>query len=114
MPASAVALEGEYVTARSGAACEHPGDLRPVHITQPAGADAQVRREMRAVPGADNHPRNLRPLQHIAAGDSRDVDTMAKRDGSQRMQQLLEQRPSTEVVDDQLVLGQRAILERRA
>src|SRR5262249_37294192 len=105
MPAGAVALEGEYVAVRSGAAREHRGDLRSVAIAQAEGADAQVRREMSAAPGADNHPRNLRPLQHIAAGDGRDVDIMAERNGPQRMQQLLEQRPSTEVVDDQLVLG---------
>ena len=68
---------------------------------------------MRAVARADDHRRDRRPVEHGAARDRGDVDAVAVGDRAQRREQLLEQRPAAEIVDDQLVFGERAVLEGR-
>src|SRR6185503_15182463 len=51
-------------------------------------------------------------IEHGTAGNRGKVGAMAIGDPAQYSQQLLEKRPAAEVVDDQLVFSQRAILER--
>ena len=110
--AGAVALEREGVAVGSLAPRQHRGDLRVIRRASACSAEiAEVGGEVRAVARADDDRRDLRPVEHRAARDRGDVGAVAVGDPAQRAQQLLEQLPAAEIVDDQLVFGERAVLE---
>ncbi len=51
------------------------------------------------------------PVENEPAGHGGDIDPVPVRDGPAGPQQILEQRPAAEIVDDELVFGERAVLE---
>src|SRR5215207_7095692 len=66
---------------------------------------------MARVSGADNNGRDLRTIQYGPARHGSDVDTMSVGNCSQHAQQMLQDIPAATVIDDELVFGQRAILQ---
>ena len=113
--AVAVALQLERVALRSLAL--RPGRrrsrARSASVSLHRG-DLQIGGEMRPAARADDHRR--RPAAGRACTRLATVAMSApcrSAIAAQRAQQRLEQLPAAEIVDDQLVLGERAVLERR-
>src|SRR3954454_6005991 len=112
MPPGAVALERVDVAHRPGPMCQDGIDLSMVARRQAEPADMQVRREVCPVASPDDHRRDSRLFEHPSAGDRRDGGIVALCDRGQGSKQRLEQAPAAEIVDDELVLRQRAVFER--
>src|SRR6516225_5884785 len=68
---------------------------------------------MRAVAGADDYRCDRRPVEDGPACDRGNIRAEAVGDPAKRAEECLEQVPSAEIVDDQLVLGERAVREGR-
>jgi len=60
---------------------------------------------------ADDDGADLRPVQYPAGGDRADCRPVLPGDRRERLHQLLEQRPTAELVDDEPVFDQRAVDE---
>lgn len=69
--------------------------------------------EMPRVASTDNDARHASLIEHPTNGDRTDTHAAASRDRVQPSEQRLKSLPTPELLDDQPVLHQRSILERR-
>ena len=112
VPARPVALEIEHVAVELPGIGERGIDGGPVALTEVRGSiPASWQRDGPGC-GRPRSPRDARTIEHPAARDSGDVGPVAGGHTGEDAEQMLEQLPAAEIVDDQLVLAQRAVLER--
>src|SRR5256712_9663379 len=78
---------------------------------EPAGLPRLV--EVSRVARADDNARHPGLIEHPANRDRADTHAVARRHLAEHRKHVLEALPSAELVDDQPVLHQRSILERR-
>ena len=88
-------------------------DGRAVVVVQPKGACLHDLPEMPRVSRADDDARHAVLIEHPAERHRADTHLVARRYLAERGQHVLEALPSTELLDDQPVLDERSILERR-
>src|SRR5262245_38081518 len=113
MPAIPVAFQRESIAFRSPPLPQDLMDKARFMGTEPQIGDCHIGPEMTLVAGADNDTSDLRPLQHGAARNGCDIAAMSIGDPPQDLKQMLEQVPAAEIIDDELVFGERPVLEGR-
>src|SRR5690606_24580058 len=119
VPAGAVALQRVAVAGRPGGARPHRLDPRLVLVVEDEVEGGERRRQPAGVARPDDGGGDQRLVEHVADGDGGDVGRgagagMAVGDGATGGEQLLEQVPAAELLNDQAILDQRAVVEGEA
>src|SRR5579859_6075484 len=112
MPPAAIPLELESVAGGALALPKDRGNRRLIRGVEAQAVGREHVGEVSRAPGTDDDAGDLRSVEHVAHRDGTDAGLMLLGDALQRAEQHLEQVRAAELVDDQLVLRERAVLER--
>jgi len=104
--ARAITLQIVYIARRTLAPANDVRNRRQFIGMQAKPADLRMRVKMRGIDGSDDRRRDLIPVQHHARRNGRNVGIVCRGNPAKRCEQLLEQVPAAEILDNQLVLGQ--------
>src|SRR5207237_1459636 len=107
-----VTLEFVDVPLRTPAAVRHRRDGCPIFGLEAQSVNARVSRQVSRARGPDDSRSNLRQVEHGTSCHGGDVGAALARNARKVRQQLLEQSPASEVIDDQLVFGQGPVRKR--
>src|SRR6516225_351741 len=112
MPSLAVALKLINVALRSFTPGRDRLNLRAIGVAKPERADRGVSRKVRARRRADYRRGDAFEIESEPARHGRDVGAVSVGDPTKHAKKLLKQRPSSEIVEDQLVFDKRSVRER--